>query len=119
MSSHLKWRNFNIWQIEAKGEYVTCDNIYLRANATMDGLQAVKIPTKIMSNLTALSSGYRNEAFYGGGSDFQFARSHSKVKGHVYDVELAVGYQFKMCDDSFQCPVSWLFVAWATFMIII
>ena len=24
-----------------------------------------------------------------------------KLKGHVYDAKLAVGYQFKLCDDSF------------------
>src|ERR1700719_1276105 len=26
--SELKWKNLRIWQIEARGNYVTCDNIY-------------------------------------------------------------------------------------------
>ena len=29
--SHLKWKDINIWEIEARGKYVTCDNVYLRA----------------------------------------------------------------------------------------
>ena len=103
VSSHLKWRDLNIWQIEAQRQICHMRLVSISAQtATTAGLQAVKIPIETMSGLRASEgNGYGNEAFYGGGSDFQFARSHSKVKGYVYDVELAVGYQFKLCDDNF------------------
>ena len=102
VSSHLKWRDLNIWQIEAQGRYVTCDNIYLRANADYGWITSGKNTDTDNVRFDG-SNGYDNGSdFYnGGGNDFQFARSHSKVKGHVYDVELAVGYQFKLCDDNF------------------
>lgn len=88
--SHLKWKNLNIWQIEAVGKYVTCDNIYLRFNADYGWI----------------TSGKNSDRDYFGFSgdncdDYPFASSHSKVKGHVYDVRLAAGYQFKLCDDTF------------------
>lgn len=102
VSSHLKWRDLNIWQIEARGRYVTCDCIYLRANADYGWITSGKNTDTDNVRFNG-SDGYNDgsDFFYGGGSDFQFARSHSKAKGHVYDVKLAVGYQFKLCDDNF------------------
>lgn len=89
LNSHLKWRNLNIWQIEAKGKYVTCDNIYLRANGDYGWITSGK------------NSDSDSISLYGLDDSVEFAHSHSKAKGHVYDAKLAVGYQFKMCDDSF------------------
>ncbi len=86
LSSHLKWHNLNIWQIEAKGKYVTCDNVYLRANADYGWVTNGKNSDSDSFDINGYSIG--------------LAHSHSKAKGHVYDVKLAVGYQFKMCDDS-------------------
>lgn len=88
--SHLKWKNINIWEIEANGKYVTCDCLYFRFNADYGWITSGK-------NRDSDSSGnnYYAESFR------EFSRSHSKVKGNVYDVRLAVGYQFKFCDDSF------------------
>jgi hypothetical protein len=96
-SSHLKWKDLNIWQIEAKGKYITCDNLYLRANADYGWITSGKNTDRDFVQF----DGYDNSYAPVSGSEVEFARSHSKVKGHVYDVKLAVGYQFKLCDDSF------------------
>jgi hypothetical protein len=89
LESHLKWRNLRIWQIEARGDYVTCDNLYLRATGDYGWI----------------TSGHNTDTdtLLGGlvGSETELSKSHSKTGGHVYDVDLAVGYQFKFCDDSF------------------
>lgn len=90
VSSRLKWRDLNIWQIEARGTYITCDNIYLRGNADYGWITHGK---NTDSDFLTFSN---NDE-----SRFEFAHSRSKVKGHVYDAELAVGYQFKLCDDNF------------------
>lgn len=87
--SKLKWENLNIWQIEARGKYVTCDNLYLRANGDYGWITSGKNK----------DSDFFNDYYYG--SDFRFAHSHSHVKGHVYDARIAAGYQFKLCDNSF------------------
>lgn len=110
VNSHLKWHNLNIWQIEAKGKYVTCDNVYLRFNADYGWITSGKNTDKDSfrgrrDNFRSFSDGFDDNCYsfddscYSG--DREFGRSHSKVKGHVYDVRLAVGYQFKWCDDSF------------------
>lgn len=91
LQSHVKWRNLNIWQIEARGKYITCDNIYLRANADYGWITGGK-------NKDSDSMAFNN----GVDDNFsEFSKSHSKARGHVYDVKIALGYQFKMCDDSF------------------
>ncbi len=88
ISSKLKWKNLHIWQIEARGKYVTCDNIYLRANGDYGWITCGK---------NTDSDSFDN--YYG--SDFEFCHSSSHARGHVYDAKIAVGYQFKMCDSSF------------------
>jgi len=98
-SSRLKWRDLNIWQIDLTGRYVTCDNIYLRINADYGWITSGK--NRDTDHVGFDRADYGSEFFNGGGSDFEFARSHSKARGNVYDVRLAVGYQFKLCDDSF------------------
>lgn len=92
LSSHLKWKDLNIWQIEARGKYITCDNVYLRASADYGWVTSGKNTDRDSSNF----NGYDFS-----GSEREFLRTHAKTKGHVYDVKLAVGYQFKLCDDSF------------------
>jgi hypothetical protein len=84
VQSHLKWKNLNIWQVEAKGEYVTCDNIYLRATGDYGWIVSGK--NKYSTTI---------------GSESPVEVAHSKTRGHVYDVDVAIGYQFKLCDDSF------------------
>lgn len=96
LQSKLKWKDLSIWQIEAKGKYVTCDNVYLRANADYGWITSGKNTDKDFVTLGGNSS-----YDFGSGSEFEFAHSKSHAKGHVYDARLAVGYQFKMCDDSF------------------
>jgi len=98
VSSHLKWDDLNIWQIEARGKFVTCDNIYLRANADYGWITSGKNKDR---DFVGFDSYYYGSDFSGSRSDFEFAHSSSKVKGHVYDVKLAIGYQFKLCDDNF------------------
>lgn len=88
LHSDLKWKNLNIWQIEARGEYVTCDCIYLRAYGDYGWIHSGK-------NTDSDSFTFNT------GSDNEFSRTHAKTRGHVYDADIAVGYQFKLCDDSF------------------
>ncbi|WP_068466503.1 hypothetical protein [Candidatus Protochlamydia phocaeensis] len=87
LSSDLKWKNLQIWQIEGRGKYVTCDNIYLRASGDYGWIYHGK---------NTDSDHVRFES----GSPIEFSRSHARTRGHVYDADVAVGYQFKMCDDS-------------------
>lgn len=93
--SHVKWKNLNIWEIEARGKYVTCDNIYLRANADYGWITSGK-------NRDSDHRFFDGDDYYGYGyeSEFEFARSHSKTRGHVYDARIAIGYEFKLCDCS-------------------
>ncbi|MCE2982028.1 MAG: autotransporter domain-containing protein [Parachlamydia sp.] len=88
VSSHLKWKNLHIWQIEAKGEYVTCDGIYFRASGDYGWINSGK----------NTDSDYMR---FGDCSDVEFSCTHASVRGHVYDADVAVGYEFKLCDDSF------------------
>jgi hypothetical protein len=90
--STLDWKNLNIWEIEARGRYVTCDCIYLRGSIDYGWITSGKNTDKDHFNFGS---------DYGSGSNFQFAKSHSNVSGHVYDAKIAVGYQFKLCDDTF------------------
>jgi hypothetical protein len=99
LSSELKWRNLNIWQIEAKGKYVTCDNIYLRANGDYGWITSGKNHDSDFISFDGYSDNCSSR--YGSGSEFEFAHSSSKVKGHVYDAKIAVGYLFNWCDNSF------------------
>lgn len=100
LRSELKWRDLKIWQIEAVGKYVTCDNIYVRANGDYGWITNGKNRDKDFITFgNDYSSGY-DYGYDGYGNEFEFAHSKSKAKGHVYDAEIAVGYQFKWCDDS-------------------
>lgn len=88
LSTHTKWKNLRIWEISAKGKYVTCDDVYLRLCAdygwVTHGKRHVTLGAGSESvSITDLGNGNR------------------KARGHVYDVNLGLGYQFRMCDDSF------------------
>jgi hypothetical protein len=91
-----EWKNLKIWQIEAKGTYITCDNIYLRASGDYGWLTNGK-----HHNKSAL--GFADESYSDYSDDYAYGTfSNSKhVKGHVYDADIAIGYQFRLCDDSF------------------
>jgi len=98
LRSELKWRDLRIWQIEARGKYVTCDNIYLRASGDYGWITDGKNTDSDFVTLNNNSySNFNNDSY---SSDFEFAHSHSKARGHVYDAKIAVGYQFRLCDDS-------------------
>jgi hypothetical protein len=100
--SHVKWKNLNIWEIEARGKYVTCDNIYLRANADYGWITSGKNhDSDHRFNFGENVYGYDDSYGNGYDSEFEFARSSSRTRGHVYDARLAVGYEFKLCDCSF------------------
>jgi len=94
LQSKVKWKDLQIWQIEAKGKYITCDNIYLRANADYGWITSGK--NSDSDSVDIYGRGYSSNS-----DSFEFAHSKSHAKGHVYDVKIAIGYQFKMCDDSF------------------
>lgn len=84
-----KWENLKIWQIEAKGKYVTCDDIYLRGYADYGWITS----GKAKFNRSFGDDSYCSDD----GLDFH---SNSK-KGNVYDASIGIGYQFRMCEDSF------------------
>lgn len=91
LSSELSWKDLNIWQIQAKGRYVNCDNIYFRGYANYGWIVDGKVTDKDFI------------AFDDEGSceEFEVARSKADSDhGHVYDVSLGLGYQFRMCDDT-------------------
>lgn len=102
VESKIKWHNLNIWQIEGLFKYVTCDNIYFRAYADYGWVTSGRVTDKFF---TATGADTSSSSSYGSGVDFSSndevfsVKRHSK-RGHVYDVSLGLGYQFKMCDDS-------------------
>jgi hypothetical protein len=92
-TTHLDWKNLNIWLIEARGTYITCDCIYLRGSADYGWITSGKFKHRNDFNTEFGSN-------YGYGNDFDQSRDKSHIKGNVYDVKLAVGYQFKWCDEA-------------------
>jgi hypothetical protein len=92
VSSHLKWRDLDIWLIEARGKYVTCDNIYLRANGDYGWITHGKCRDRDFVSFR----GYDDDS----DSSSEFSRSRARARGHVYDARIALGYQFRLCDDS-------------------
>lgn len=91
VNSDLNWKNLNIWFIEARGKYTTCDNIYLRGSADYGWVTGGKL--KHTDNFT-VGSDYFDDSFSFSDHD----KSH--IKGNVYDAKLAIGYQFKWCDEA-------------------
>lgn len=87
--SDFDWKNINIWTIELRGKYVTCDNVYLRGSADYGWVTSGKVHHHNSLELN-------NYAY-----DYGFDHSSHKVKGSVYDVKFALGYQFQLCDNTF------------------
>lgn len=92
VNSDLHWKDVNIWFIEGRGKYVTCDCIYLRGSIDYGWITSGKL---------------RHEDDFSFDSDFGFDRSFSDssrnkshTKGNVWDGKIAIGYQFKWCDDA-------------------
>jgi len=96
LQSKVKWHDLQIWQIEAKGKYITCDNIYLRGNADYGWITNGKNSDSDSQHLS-----FSNLNHASGSESVELSNSKSRARGHVYDARVAVGYQFKMCDDSF------------------
>jgi len=99
--SKFKWHDLQIWQIEGRAKYVTCDNIYLRAYGDYGWVTSGKhhIHEHLDFSTGEVSfSEYDGYSSSSSGSGSGHHRSHTK--GNVYDIKLAVGYQFKWCDDS-------------------
>jgi len=95
----FKWNNLNIWQIDANFKYLTCDDIYVRGmvdygwinNAKFDLVQYTSSASVVLSNPTLGSNG---------ASLYTSSGNSNKQKGQVYDANLAIGYQFRLCDDT-------------------
>lgn len=104
LKSKLHWKNLNIWQIEARGKYVTCDNVYLRGVFDYGWITSGKvtdsdfISTGSISEVSSSDTSFANS--FSGSNEDEFSRSHAHSKGHVYDANIAIGYQFQLCDDS-------------------
>lgn len=93
--SKLKWKDLQIWQIEGRFKYVTCDNLYFRGYADYGWITHGKVTDKDFLNLSVGSV----SDFSGEGVEIFSSRADSN-KGHVYDASIGLGYQFRMCDDS-------------------
>ena len=102
------FRDLEIWQIELRGTYVTCDNIYLRGYADYGWVTHGRARVSNHVSCRESGSGSSSENFFPieaagieeNGSSF--ARDRGRIRtGEVYDVSIAAGYQFKLCDDSF------------------
>jgi hypothetical protein len=110
LTSKVQWKNLNIWQIDARVKYVTCDDIYFRASGDYGWITHGKATNKdyveVLSSRVEDSTGSNRSGSYTDGSGYsnygnEFASFSSKAdRGHVYDADLALGYQFRMCDDS-------------------
>lgn len=93
--SKLHWKDLNIWQIQASGKYVTCDNLYFRGYFDYGWVTDGKVRN---DNEILVDSVTAPDSF----TSVSFDNESSKTKGgHVYDVNLAIGYQFRLCDNSF------------------
>jgi len=89
IKSDLKWKDLNIWVIEGRGKYITCDNIYLRGAVDYGWITSGKIKH-------SLEVDGECESF-----DNYFSNGDKhRVKGNVWDAKLALGYQFKWCDEA-------------------
>lgn len=86
------WKNLNIWLIEARGSYVTCDCIYLRGSADYGWITSGKFKNDDNSGFSYFGGGYDNF--------FSSDRDRKHIRGNVYDAKIAVGYQFKWCDEA-------------------
>lgn len=103
LKSKLNWRNLNIWQIEARGKYVTCDNLYIRGMFDYGWITKGKVRDSdfVITRGSSSDSSSSDSDLVSSGSEEEFIRSRSGGKrGHVYDANIAVGYQFQLCDDS-------------------
>lgn len=105
LRSELKWKNLDIWQIEAMGKYVTCDNIYLRGYADYGWITHGRNTDTDFASAGSFSGSEcgcdDNANFTTSSFCEELACSKSRTKGHVYDVSFGLGYQFRMCDDTF------------------
>lgn len=101
LESKMKWKDLSIWQIEANGKYVTCDSVYLRGGFDYGWITSGKSTNKNYIEDESSYYGSSSSGYSSYSSDFEFEKSKAHVSGHVYDAKLALGYQFKLCDDSF------------------
>ena len=84
--SERKFKDMDIWLIEGRGKYVTCDNIYLRGAVDYGWITAGKLK--------------RNFEFNNFEVESDLITNHRHLRGNVWDGKLALGYQFKWCDEA-------------------
>lgn len=87
-SSVLDWKNLNIAFIEGRGKYVTCDNFYFRGGADYGWVCSGRNTDTDYEQLFEQPK-------------VAFSKSTSRVHGHVYDFNIAAGYQIQLCEDNF------------------
>jgi len=100
---HIKYEKINIWEIGLTGKYVTCDNIYVRGYADygwITGGRRTETDYEFQTGQEFVSS-CSSSSFTEGSAFVENDAYKDSVKGNVYDVSIALGYQFRWCDDSF------------------
>lgn len=100
---HIKFKKLNIWEINIGGKYVTCDNIYMRGYADYGWITSGRRHETDFEYFTdqEFQSSSSSSSYTEGSAFVENDAFKNKVKGHVYDVSIALGYQFRWCDDSF------------------
>lgn len=118
LASKLNWHDLGIWLIDGRFKYITCGNVYFRANADYGWITQGKVTDKdyiggispsdlVSSSSTSIPAGdvgdissiRSSEPVPGSLHKFVSSSSNAK-RGHVYDLSLGFGYMFKMCDDT-------------------
>jgi hypothetical protein len=96
-----KWESLNIWEIGVAGKYVTCDDVYFRGYASYGWVSNghTKDTYSLSSeseSCSESSSGFNSKS----ASSYNEDGSKTKARGHVYDASIALGYQFRWCEES-------------------
>lgn len=117
--SELRWKDLDIWQIEGRFKYVTCDNIYIRANGDYGWITHGRNTDRdFLDDSYSFSDSYSGSYSGYSGSEgilpvvpvvgpggynygSEFSNSNSRTRGHVYDASIGIGYQFQLCDCTF------------------
>lgn len=95
-TSDFNWKDLNIWFIEGRGRYVTCDCIYIRGRTDYGWITSGKLHHKNHFGSGGSGGAFDENDF---SSSSPSSRGNGHAKGFVYDCKLAIGYQFKWCDE--------------------
>lgn len=94
LDTKVNFKNINIWEIGLVGKYVTCNNIYFRGYANYGWLTSGHSVEKDLE----IDEEFDGSTVNVTDNFVEYSQSKNKLKGHVYDASLALGYQFTFCN---------------------